>query len=194
MEAESPAMEDVVVAARRRDFARQQLRLIELEVLETAADELRADYAAKREQTIEAFAATSGAVILPPPSTSSTPGRPWYAFVKADRVHPLHVVRDGSLHRDTEHVGWLLYDNGQQMRAFPQAGRGWSAESAATPLRARAETAAALGWDLVLLVSPDSFARARGLLRELREAGVRASWRPAPPGDHVNLAVADAPP
>jgi hypothetical protein len=183
------APEDPIAAARRRDFARQQVRLIELEVLETAADNLREEYVARREQAIEAFVANCGAPLRIPSGVVRPSARSWYVFVKGDRAHPLHTVRDAVLQRDTEHVGWVLYDNNRQMRAFPQAGRGWSAAEATPAIRARAEAAASLGWDLVLLVAPDSFASARGLLRELADAGVTVSWRPAPAADYVSLSA-----
>lgn len=189
----SPAGE-AVEAARRRDFARQQQRKTELEILAVAAEQAREALVEQQRAAREDFRQKAGAPLAAPLPRSDPALRPCYVLVKRDRAYPLFHFRDGRVHRDTEHVGWLLYDQGRQMRAFPQTGHGWAEAEAVTQISGLANTAALLGWQVSLLVEADGFGLARDLVRALRGQDVAAPWRPIKTGDYLSFSVDSLPP
>lgn len=184
---------EAVTAARRRDLVRQRHRRTELQILAAAAEQARDEYELRQRNALNDYVAHAGAEPASPVSPTSSRPRPLYAWIKAGRVFPLHDHQDGEMRRNTEHVGWVLYDQGRQMRAYPQSGRGWHGEEAVVALVRRSQTIPA-EWQLTLLVSPESYADARELLRELAARGIAARWQPLPNPDYVSLAVEAVPP
>lgn len=164
-----------IAPARLRDFLRQRERLIDLRLLKTSADQLAEDYRDRLRNTREDYVRKTAAPLRLPRETevAATGSRWFYLLVRGGQVRPLYTVKNGVVERDTERNSWIIYDEGRRLRCFPRD---------------------VSGWQVVLLVHPDSFVLGRELVRTLDGLAVDFSWRPTLEDGPISLALDGLPP
>ncbi len=183
---------DAVEAALRRDVVRQKIRQVELSVLEEAALREVEVQRERTDQAIESYVQTCGAAPLPV-TVSTASRRPFYLFVSEGRVQPLYLVRDEKVLRNTDEVGWAVYDEGRRLRAYPRPGKGWNLPEAASALQPWTKLLGEAGWEVRLLVRGSDFSNARRLLRTLSDAGIASTWQPLAAHDYIEFAAGAIP-
>jgi hypothetical protein len=186
-----PSEDPAVSTARLRDFLRQRQRLVDLRLLKTSADQLAEDYRDRLRNAREDYVRQTATPLRLPRETAvaATGSRWFYLLVRGGRVRPLYEVKNGTVQRDNERNSWISYDEGRRLRCFPRDASSWPEEHTQSLLHETARDVAAAGWQVVLLVHPDSFVLGRELVRTLDGLAVNFSWRPTLEEAHLTLAL-----